>query len=96
MYTCTCRYMRQMREYASTQTLVIHQWVGPSSFFLGKVTALGVLCCFAVYVQLAWQLCGIRFHSNRVGESYQIWQWIDGTVNVRNGQRISGTAFILY
>ena len=42
-----------MGEYVSTQTLVIHQWAGPSSsFFLGNVTALGVLCCFALFVCL--------------------------------------------
>ena len=32
--------------HVSTQTLV------SSSFFLGKVTALGVLCCFALFVCL--------------------------------------------
>ena len=45
VHTCTCGFeshLRQMGEYVSTQTRV------SSSFFLGKVTALGVLCYFAL------------------------------------------------
>ena len=47
----------------STQTLVIHQWAGPSgsSFFLGKVTALGVLCCLALFGCLTL-LASFSFH----------------------------------
>ena len=49
-----------MGEYVSTQTLVIHQWARPSvvartrsSFFFGKVTALGVLCLVVCLTLLA-------------------------------------------
>ena len=34
--------------YAHTCTVHVHG----SSFFLGKVTALGVLCCFALFICL--------------------------------------------
>ena len=32
--------------------MYVHVHVHGSSFFLGKVTALGVLCCFALFVCL--------------------------------------------
>ena len=41
--TCTCRAL--CLEYRVS-------WVRGSSFFLGKVTALDVLCCFALFVCL--------------------------------------------
>ena len=42
--TCTCMYMYLSR----VQSVVGSSPTRGSSFFLGKVTALGVLCCFAL------------------------------------------------
>ena len=49
-------YMRQMGEYVSTQTSIIHQWAGPSQLiFLRKSDCLGcaVLLCFVCLFDLA-------------------------------------------
>ena len=43
--TCTCFFL-------SSFSSLISKHVYTCSFFLGKVTALGVLCCFALFVCL--------------------------------------------
>ena len=48
MHTCTCT----STELQGEKHRAVLGGIQTSSFFLGKVTALGVLCCFALFVCL--------------------------------------------
>ena len=80
IHTCTCSICRAAHVHLYVHVHGVWSVVGSSptrssSFFLGKVTALGVLCCFALFVcltllasfflpsHLSFKTCIVHLHS---------------------------------